>query len=37
MGPGSRVPFMRREMVRSMAGTKTGFLFGSTETRMPRK
>jgi 2-polyprenyl-6-methoxyphenol hydroxylase-like FAD-dependent oxidoreductase len=30
-----RVPFARREMVRSMAGTKTGFLWGSLETRMP--
>jgi 2-polyprenyl-6-methoxyphenol hydroxylase-like FAD-dependent oxidoreductase len=32
----SRVPFVRREMVRSMAGTKTGILWGSRETRMPR-
>jgi 2-polyprenyl-6-methoxyphenol hydroxylase-like FAD-dependent oxidoreductase len=30
-----RIPFARREMVRSMAGTKTGFLWGSMETRMP--
>jgi 2-polyprenyl-6-methoxyphenol hydroxylase-like FAD-dependent oxidoreductase len=29
------IPFARREMVRSMAGTKTGFLWGSMETRMP--
>jgi len=36
MGPASRIPFVRREMVRSMAGTKTGLLFGSMETRMPR-
>ena len=36
MGPGSRLPLVRREMVRSMAGTKTGFLLGSMETRMPR-
>jgi 2-polyprenyl-6-methoxyphenol hydroxylase-like FAD-dependent oxidoreductase len=35
MGPASRLPFVRREMVRSMAGTKTGLLFGSMETRMP--
>jgi 2-polyprenyl-6-methoxyphenol hydroxylase-like FAD-dependent oxidoreductase len=31
----SRVPFVRREMVRSMAGTKTGILWGTRETRMP--
>jgi 2-polyprenyl-6-methoxyphenol hydroxylase-like FAD-dependent oxidoreductase len=36
MGPASRLPFVHREMVRSMAGTKTGFLLGSMETRMPR-
>ncbi len=35
MGPASRLSFVRREMVRSMAGTKTGILFGSMETRMP--
>jgi 2-polyprenyl-6-methoxyphenol hydroxylase-like FAD-dependent oxidoreductase len=29
------LPFVRREMVRSMAGTKTGFVVGSMETRMP--
>ncbi len=37
MGPASRLGFVRREMVRSMAGTKTGLLFGSMETRMARK
>jgi 2-polyprenyl-6-methoxyphenol hydroxylase-like FAD-dependent oxidoreductase len=36
MGPASRLSFVRREMVRSMAGTKTGLVFGSMETRMPR-
>jgi 2-polyprenyl-6-methoxyphenol hydroxylase-like FAD-dependent oxidoreductase len=35
MGPASRIGFVRREMVRSMAGTKTGMLWGSMETRMP--
>lgn len=30
------LPFVRREMIRSMAGTKTGWLWGSMETRMPR-
>jgi 2-polyprenyl-6-methoxyphenol hydroxylase-like FAD-dependent oxidoreductase len=35
MGPMSRIPFIRREMVRSMAGTKTGIFTGSRETRMP--
>jgi 2-polyprenyl-6-methoxyphenol hydroxylase-like FAD-dependent oxidoreductase len=35
MGIACRVPFLRREMVRSMAGTKTGFVTGSMETRMP--
>jgi 2-polyprenyl-6-methoxyphenol hydroxylase-like FAD-dependent oxidoreductase len=29
------IPFVRREMLRSMAGTKTGWLWGSRETRMP--
>jgi 2-polyprenyl-6-methoxyphenol hydroxylase-like FAD-dependent oxidoreductase len=37
MAPASRLSFVRREMVRSMAGTKTGVLFGSRETRMPRQ
>jgi 2-polyprenyl-6-methoxyphenol hydroxylase-like FAD-dependent oxidoreductase len=32
----SRLPWVGREMVRSMAGTKTGILVGSMETRMPR-
>ncbi len=36
-GPASAIPFVRREMVRSMAGTKTGIFYGSMETRMPRK
>jgi 2-polyprenyl-6-methoxyphenol hydroxylase-like FAD-dependent oxidoreductase len=36
MGPMCRLAFVRREMVRSMAGTKTGFVSGSMETRMPR-
>ena len=35
MGPASRMPFVGREMVRSMAGTKTGWILGSMETRMP--
>jgi 2-polyprenyl-6-methoxyphenol hydroxylase-like FAD-dependent oxidoreductase len=35
MGPASRLGFVRREMVRSMAGTKTGIFTGSMETRMP--
>jgi 2-polyprenyl-6-methoxyphenol hydroxylase-like FAD-dependent oxidoreductase len=35
MGALASLPFLGREMVRSMAGTKTGFLFGSLETRMP--
>ena len=29
------IPFVRREMLRSMAGTKKGWLWGSMETRMP--
>jgi len=29
------IPFVRREMLRSMAGTKTGWLWGSMDTRMP--
>ena len=29
------LPFVRREMLRSMAGTKTGWLWGTMETRMP--
>ncbi len=36
LGPACAIPFVRREMVRSMAGTKTGILFGSIEARMPR-
>ena len=28
MGPMCRIPFIRREMVRSMTGTKAGMLFG---------
>jgi 2-polyprenyl-6-methoxyphenol hydroxylase-like FAD-dependent oxidoreductase len=32
----TRLPFVRREMIRAMAGTKTGWLRGSRETRMPR-
>ncbi len=32
----TRVPFVRREMIRTMCGTKTGWLFGARETRMPR-
>jgi 2-polyprenyl-6-methoxyphenol hydroxylase-like FAD-dependent oxidoreductase len=35
MGPACRLGFVRREMVRSMAGTKTGIFTGSMETRMP--
>jgi 2-polyprenyl-6-methoxyphenol hydroxylase-like FAD-dependent oxidoreductase len=35
MGPFARLPFVGREMVRSMAGTKTGWVWGSMETRMP--
>lgn len=35
LGPACAVPYVRREMVRSMAGTKTGLLFGSRVTRMP--
>jgi 2-polyprenyl-6-methoxyphenol hydroxylase-like FAD-dependent oxidoreductase len=35
MGPACRIPYVRREMVRSMAGTKTGFVAGSMDTRMP--
>jgi 2-polyprenyl-6-methoxyphenol hydroxylase-like FAD-dependent oxidoreductase len=31
----TRVPFVRREMLRAMAGTKTGWLWGTRETRMP--
>lgn len=30
------IGFFEREMVRSMCGTKTGFVTGSMETRMPR-
>lgn len=37
MGPACALAFVRREMVRSMAGTKTGILWGSFETRMPSK
>ncbi len=29
------LPFVRREMLRAMAGTKTGWIWGSRETRMP--
>jgi 2-polyprenyl-6-methoxyphenol hydroxylase-like FAD-dependent oxidoreductase len=29
------IPFVRREMLRAMAGTKTGWLSGTRETRMP--
>ncbi len=36
LGPASSLAFVRREMVRRMAGTKTGILVGSRETRMPR-
>jgi 2-polyprenyl-6-methoxyphenol hydroxylase-like FAD-dependent oxidoreductase len=36
LGPASGIAFVEREMVRSMAGTKTGILSGSRETRMPR-
>ena len=32
----TRAAFVRREMIRAMAGTKTGWLVGSRETRMPR-
>jgi 2-polyprenyl-6-methoxyphenol hydroxylase-like FAD-dependent oxidoreductase len=35
MGPVSKLGFVGREMVRTMAGTKTGILSGSMETRMP--
>jgi 2-polyprenyl-6-methoxyphenol hydroxylase-like FAD-dependent oxidoreductase len=35
MAPASRISFVGREMVRTMAGTKTGILGGATETRMP--
>jgi 2-polyprenyl-6-methoxyphenol hydroxylase-like FAD-dependent oxidoreductase len=35
MGPACSLAFVRREMVRSMAGTKTGILWGSLETKMP--
>ena len=31
----TRLPFVRREMIRAMAGMKTGWLWGSRETRMP--
>jgi len=31
----TRSSFVRREMIRAMAGTKTGWLRGSRETRMP--
>jgi 2-polyprenyl-6-methoxyphenol hydroxylase-like FAD-dependent oxidoreductase len=37
LGPACALAFVRREMVRSMAGTKTGILWGSLETRMPSK
>jgi 2-polyprenyl-6-methoxyphenol hydroxylase-like FAD-dependent oxidoreductase len=36
MGPACKIGFVRREMVRSMAGTKTGIFAGSMETRMPK-
>ena len=29
MGPAARIPFVHREMVRSMCGTKLGFVSGS--------
>ncbi|HEY1956904.1 MAG TPA: NAD(P)/FAD-dependent oxidoreductase [Polyangiaceae bacterium] len=32
----TRLPFVRREMIRAMSGTKTGWLWGARETRMPR-
>jgi hypothetical protein len=35
MPPSSKLGFIGREMVRTMAGTKTGILSGSMETRMP--
>jgi 2-polyprenyl-6-methoxyphenol hydroxylase-like FAD-dependent oxidoreductase len=35
LGPVSRLGFVGREMVRTMAGTKTGILAGSMPTRMP--
>lgn len=35
MAPASRLGFVSREMVRTMAGTKTGIFSGSMETRMP--
>jgi len=31
-----RLPFVRREMIRAMCGTKTGWIAGARETRMPR-
>lgn len=37
MSQSSRIGFVEREMVRSMCGTKTGFVWGSLETRVPRK
>ena len=37
LGPASAIGFVGREMVRSMAGTKTGILAGAMETRMPRE
>jgi 2-polyprenyl-6-methoxyphenol hydroxylase-like FAD-dependent oxidoreductase len=37
MGPACALAFVRREMVRSMAGTKTGILWGALETRMPSR
>jgi 2-polyprenyl-6-methoxyphenol hydroxylase-like FAD-dependent oxidoreductase len=36
MGPASRIALVGREMVRSMAGTKTGIVMGSMKTRMPK-
>jgi 2-polyprenyl-6-methoxyphenol hydroxylase-like FAD-dependent oxidoreductase len=36
LGAASAIGFVEREMVRSMAGTKTGIFLGSRETRMPR-
>jgi 2-polyprenyl-6-methoxyphenol hydroxylase-like FAD-dependent oxidoreductase len=35
MPAASKIGFVSREMVRAMAGTKTGILTGSMETRMP--
>jgi 2-polyprenyl-6-methoxyphenol hydroxylase-like FAD-dependent oxidoreductase len=36
MARAASLAFVRREMVRSMAGTKTGILFGTMATRMPK-